>query len=374
MNLYRKIYLDVIEEIRSGNLKIGDKLPTEKAMSEKYKVSRITTKKALDLLAQEKIIERFQGKGSFVSSGHIKNQESKKEASVKALPHLSGLVGLIIPDFSDVFGLKQVKMIEEKCSEYNYHLVIKRTLGYAEEEKKAINSLVDKGLDGLIIIPAHGTHYNHDLLRLVVDKYPLVLLDRYIKGIPASSVHINNQKATIMAIKYLLEKGHRELAFISPPKEGASSIEEREIGFHIAFSDQNLPVNNNYFLLDIQSSIPKNFSSDNVKEIAENDRRKIEEFLKKNPEITAIFCTDYTIANMVYSVLESLGKKIPEEYAIVCFDSVSTTNGNPLFTHISQREDKMGEEAVHLLMKQVNGEYDPKHVEVDFDFIIGETT
>lgn len=67
-------------------------------------------------------------------------------------------------------------------------------------------------------------------------------------------------------------------------------------------------------------------------------------------------------------------KKIPEEYAIVCFDSVSKTNGSPLFTHISQREDKMGEEAVHLLMKQINGEYDPKHVEVDFDFIIGDTT
>ncbi len=231
----------------------------KKQCRKNIKSVELQQKKALDLLAQEKIIERFQGKGSFVSSGQIKNQKSKNEPSVKALPHLSGLVGLIIPEFSDVFGLKQVKMIEEKCSEYNYHLVIKRTFGYVEEEKKAINSLVDKGLDGLIIIPAHGRHYNHDLLRLVVDKYPLVLLDRYIKGIPASSVHINNQKATIMAIKYLLEKGHQELAFISPPKEGTSSIEEREIGFHIAFSDKNLPVNNNYFLSDILSSIPKNF-------------------------------------------------------------------------------------------------------------------
>ena len=51
--LYEQIYNDIIEGIENGTYKKGDRLPSEKELSEKYCVSRITSKKALELLAEE---------------------------------------------------------------------------------------------------------------------------------------------------------------------------------------------------------------------------------------------------------------------------------------------------------------------------------
>ena len=71
-NIANPLYLQLAErlreEIQQGKRKGGEKLPTEKTLSDIYKVSRITTRKALAVLSEEKIIERKQGKGTFVAN------------------------------------------------------------------------------------------------------------------------------------------------------------------------------------------------------------------------------------------------------------------------------------------------------------------
>src|SRR3712207_9240410 len=67
--LYKKIYHFIKQQIDSGQLQAGDRLPTEKALSEQFSVSRITSKRALVELEQEGLITRSRGKGSFVTEG-----------------------------------------------------------------------------------------------------------------------------------------------------------------------------------------------------------------------------------------------------------------------------------------------------------------
>ncbi|WP_420489382.1 GntR family transcriptional regulator, partial [Neobacillus niacini] len=52
-----------MDQIKQGHLMEGDRVPSEMELVEKFDVSRITSKKALDLLAQNNIIERIRGKG-----------------------------------------------------------------------------------------------------------------------------------------------------------------------------------------------------------------------------------------------------------------------------------------------------------------------
>lgn len=59
----------VLELIRSGNLKFGDKLPTEEKLTELFRVSRPTLREALKLLEQEAVIDVHQGRGRFVAAG-----------------------------------------------------------------------------------------------------------------------------------------------------------------------------------------------------------------------------------------------------------------------------------------------------------------
>ncbi|TDM45640.1 GntR family transcriptional regulator [Macrococcoides goetzii] len=65
-----QLYLQIAEKIRNnidnGELQVGDKLPSERKLCELYDVSRITIRQALDLLEDERIIQRKQGIGTYV--------------------------------------------------------------------------------------------------------------------------------------------------------------------------------------------------------------------------------------------------------------------------------------------------------------------
>lgn len=63
---YAKIMLDIRKKIISGEYAIDSKLPSEENLKEAYKVSRVTIRLAIDGLVKDGIVERVQGKGSFV--------------------------------------------------------------------------------------------------------------------------------------------------------------------------------------------------------------------------------------------------------------------------------------------------------------------
>ena len=65
--LYLKIYNDLLAGIKNGTYASGSRLPSEKELSSSYDVSRITSKKALEMLAEQNMITRMPGKGSYVS-------------------------------------------------------------------------------------------------------------------------------------------------------------------------------------------------------------------------------------------------------------------------------------------------------------------
>ena len=96
--LYKAIYKEIISKVESGEYKAGNRIPTEGEWAEKYKVSRITSKKALDLAAENGIIYKQPGKGSFITDKAAKICRKKNKVRKKVL-------AVIQPDLSDFFGL-----------------------------------------------------------------------------------------------------------------------------------------------------------------------------------------------------------------------------------------------------------------------------
>ena len=64
--LYLKIYNDLLQGMQQGTYPAGSRLPSEKELSQQYEVSRITSKKALEMLSDRNLIARMPGKGSYV--------------------------------------------------------------------------------------------------------------------------------------------------------------------------------------------------------------------------------------------------------------------------------------------------------------------
>jgi GntR family transcriptional regulator len=65
--LYRQVYDFLVRQIAEGAWRPAEALPSEQALAERLRVSQGTVRKALDALAVEKLIERRQGKGTYVA-------------------------------------------------------------------------------------------------------------------------------------------------------------------------------------------------------------------------------------------------------------------------------------------------------------------
>ncbi|MDR3116025.1 MAG: substrate-binding domain-containing protein [Treponema sp.] len=153
-------------------------------------------------------------------------------------PWVSRSIGLVISDFNDAFGTRLVYAIEETGNAMGYHLILKRTHDSVAEEERAIKSLTYEDAAGILILPAHGEYYNAEILKQIVNKRPLVFVDRKMKGLPVPSVSTDNIATAKLGVEYLLRLGHRNIAFYSGPVEHISTVEARRNGFIEAFADR----------------------------------------------------------------------------------------------------------------------------------------
>ncbi|MBM7691613.1 DNA-binding LacI/PurR family transcriptional regulator [Peribacillus deserti] len=372
--LYEKIYLDLLNQIETEQLKPGDQLPTEKELANQYQVSRITSKKAVEKLVQIGAIERIRGRGSYVSKTipDLGTLDAKSKSAQRDLPEEepNGLIALIIPDFfKDSFGRSIMKNIEKRCAEKSYNLVVKLTYGSQEEEDEAINTMVQLGVKGILIYPVNGQHYTNSILRLVLEGFPLVLIDRYLKGIPVCSVYTDNKKAAQNLTEFLFIQGHDHIAFVSPPEEDTSSIEERIQGFQSAYLQKGIAVSPDLLLTEMFSTLPTFEKSDEFHE----DLIKLRKFIEENSHVTAFIACEYEIASVLAHVLKSLGKSIPNDYAIACFDHPGWFYNDMIFTHIKQDEAAIAVTSVDLLLQQIKGESVPVKNMVEFTLVEGNT-
>ena len=146
--LYERIYLEILNDIRSGKYETGVRLPSEKELCGIYNVSRITGKKAMDMLAERNIIIRMPGKGSFV------NDSWEQAAGVASAGDKDGFSGDRCDHgrFGGSYGYKLILGIEKTCRELGYYMVLHCTNGSREEESRAVDRMLSLGAQGIIII------------------------------------------------------------------------------------------------------------------------------------------------------------------------------------------------------------------------------
>jgi DNA-binding LacI/PurR family transcriptional regulator len=355
--LYERICAHVLEQLRRGALRPGDRVPSEMELATQFAVSRITSKRALEVLREAGLVERIRGKGTFV----VRRLPDLTDLTVPLRPtprREARAVALIVPDMSEAYGLDLLNAIEERCAEYGAHLVVRRTHGRQTDEEKAVDSLVAT-VDGLIVFPVHGDFYNASLLRQVLDGFPVVVVDRHLSGIPVAAVHTDNVAAARALTTRLLERGHEHVAFVSPPPVNTSSIEDRLEGFRAAFAEHG---GQPHELTDLRSTLPGSTTTESV----HADMDTIRAFRDQRPQVTAYFACEYNLARMVDRALGG-------DRVVACFDSPGDSIGGPPYLHVRQNQAEMGRRAVDLLLAQLRGEPVPNLSYVPFELIDAQT-
>ena len=374
--LYEQLYHFVLGEIEAGRLAPGARVPSEKALADQFCVSRITSKRALEKLAQDGLIQRARGRGSFVAglpaSELIDGTAAVTAPAATAANLHPPLVGLLVPDTSDTFGAHLVRTVESHLRRQHYRTLLCRTEGRRELEEEAIDDCLALGVAGMIIFPVYGEYYNERLLRLVLDHFPIVLVDRYLRGIPVCSVTTDNRKAAEDLAGHLIGLGHHRFAFITPPPAGTSSIEDRLLGVITAIAEHELHFNTEQDIIHAYCTLPGALTP--ATQNVERDAESIRVYALNHPEVTAYVACEYPLGVLAQRVLAALDRCVPVDCAVVCFDSPHSPLDEATITYIEQDEEAMGVEAVAMLLAQIAGREVPLHVETRYKLVHGPTT
>jgi GntR family transcriptional regulator of arabinose operon len=337
--LYQQIQNKIIEQIKEGKLRVGDRVPSEKELMNEFHVSQITTKNALAGLAEQGIVERIKGKGTFIC-------ESSLISSMNDNKNKRGLIGLIIPNMKTKIEQEFVNYLEKYVTQHGYSLVIKISRELQIEEAEAINKFRDIEVEGIIIFPAEKENYNEAVLRLTLDKFPLVLIDRYMENIRTYSVTSENTQGAFDAITYLLNKGHKNIALISPLITNTVT-HERSKGFEHAFLKKGITINKNLWL-----TLPFDKISANITPAI------IKQFLIKNPELTGLFTMNAQLAQYTHRAILEIQKESSRQIELITFDAPGIKG----ISFVQQDIKQCSKDTVKLIIQQIAGEYDPLRI------------
>ncbi|WP_320930340.1 GntR family transcriptional regulator [Hungatella sp.] len=333
--LYAQIHNQLKEQILSGKLRPGDRLPSENELAEHFGVSIITSKRALNELADESLIIRTKGKGSFVAGKDGSDILNSSQTAFR------GVIGMVVPSIcmpieSELFYYTQSMMHEAK-----YQTLIRVTDDRLDLEIEAIRMFSIFGVRGFIIFPAFNENYNEEIVRLSLNKFPHVLVDRYLPNINSSYVVSNNTSSTAAIIHYLWEKGHEKIAFLTQPDTNTNA-HGRLTGFEKAYESAGK-------VLDKNSQYFERRSDCSDKEY----QRQLTAFLTAHSEITAIVTMDAILASLAYEVLSILGKHIPDDITLISFDDPKL----PFVPYVKQDIESIARRSTKILTEQIENKY-----------------
>ncbi len=357
---YLRVYDEIKNDIVDGKYKVGEKLPTEIELQNEYGVSRITIKKAMDKLSEESYVERFSGKGTFVT-------EKKKPSVVNTEKKM---IGLVMSGFSSRFGQRFIQGVAETTNKLGYSLLTGLYYNSADEEKELIERMIANGAKGIIVMPIHDENLiNMGIVEQVVAKFPIVLVDRYLDSMRLPYVGTDNIEGAFTATKYLFSLGHKNIAFVSPIPS-TTSIKERETGYMKAYAMTNYKVKQSNIICCLQSGMPGRNTPENFK----TDVECIKEFLQSNKDVSAILCADSITMEVCHCAAKELNINVPNELSLVCFDAAEDRIDANQYTYIHQQEIEMGSVAVNMLNDLINGTNEVKTVLLPPKLIIGSST
>lgn len=366
--LYQKIYNDLLQGIRSQKYPPGSRLPSEKELAEQYGVSRITSKKALEMLADRNLITRRPGKGSYVLE-NARAEGEKNAGSLSGAPEGRGrLIGVVLDCFGAAYGSDIVNGIERECRKQNFHMILKCTYGNMTEESKAIEELIALGVEGIILMCVQGETYNADVLRLSVEQFPIVMIDRELTGLPIPCVCTDNYQASRDLMALLIERGHRDICFLSHPSMQTSSVAARFSGYLDSLLEHGLRTNEDMWLRNLHAFLPRMGEDEGEERM---DIKAVKSFIRKYPHVTGFFAVCVELGIMVYKILREMGQD--KEKEVVFFDGIDEAcDSNPVFSHVVRDEYLMGTMAVKYLKKRIEGKEVPKRYNVPYKVIRGE--
>ena len=265
----------------------------------------------------------------------------------------SDTIGLVVADIENPFFAAAVRGVSDAARASGYEVLLANTDEDPERERAAVDVLLAKRVDGLVVAPTAGGAEH--LAHAQRSGCPVVLLDRRVEDVELDTVLVDNFRASAEVVAHLAEAGHRRIAMVTggtrasepvtPDQSGVSTGRDRVEGFLRGLLDAGISHPQRY--LRTAAGTP------------ERAYAATQDLLALPEPPTALFASDSRLALGVLRAVREASLRVPEDISLVSFDDADWTRVvTPAITVVSQPAQALGHRAGELLISRIAGSDD----------------
>jgi len=263
----------------------------------------------------------------------VKDLNYTPNANARALvTQKSTTLGVVIPDLIDPFFASLANGVEQVARQKNMQLLLSTGLVSAETEMQAINLLIERRCDVMVV---HSKKLTDEALIELADKVPgLVLIDRYIEEIAQRCVWLDNLEGGKIAARHLLALEHKEFACISSKYQIDDPLLRLQ-GFQNELQSAGVAIDAEL----IEFGEPS----------LQGGELATQKLLASGKSFSAVFVYNDAMAIGAISTLEDNGFKVPSDISVLGFDDVLLSRySRPKLTTLNYPVEEMAKQAANI--------------------------
>lgn len=301
--------------------------PTIKDVAKKSNVSISTVSRVINKRGYVHEDTRLLIEQSIKDLGFVPNQLARSLTN-----RSSKIIAVIVPHIGPYFYGELLESIESQAQANGYKIMFFNVQDDPERELEYIRFFEQYNIEGIIV----ASNFQN-MSKLDEIKVPIITIDHILdENIP--SITADSVTAGELAAKKLIKGGSKHLAIFRGPSFLMTTI-ERTLGFNKVLKEHNLHAD----VFDFDLVNP--------------DAKLIEQVLSANPHIDGIFAYSDTMALVISSILQRLGRKVPEDVQIIGYDNTPFVEWiHPPLTTISQPINLLGKQAFINLTRLIRGD------------------
>jgi DNA-binding LacI/PurR family transcriptional regulator len=288
----------------------------------------------------------------------IKSLKFKPSAIARSMTlQKNNIVAFILPNTKHLFFGELLYEVEKALFKRNYKLMLCTSSENIEKEIIYLEMLKTNRVDAIILLT------NNDIEPYLNKGDHIVSFDRIFDGFPY--VASDNFKGGTLAALHLIERGAKRFMFIGDDQQGIHTKVKTDVSLRKKAFLQTIKEHTHSEVIDVE------YPLGNYIDLPEF----VYEEVLKHKDVDGIFCISDAVAARIVKVLESSGKRVPEDVKVIGYDGVdSFLNLGKSLTSINQRVDLTAEAiAIAIDSFELKEEKQLKTI-TDVELVIGETT
>lgn len=260
----------------------------------------------------------------------------RPNAAARALVSQStNTMGVLVGDVSDPFFGTLVKAVDNVAHENGKHILIGNGYHSAQEERNAIELLINSRCAALVI---HSKALSdEELIKYSKEVKGLVVINRYIPELNDRCISLDNYRGAYLATEYLIKHGHSNIACVAS-SHAIEDADERIEGYLAALKDNNITLPASYIDYGEPNSDGGEIAMTNL--------------LSKSIDITGVVAYNDYMAAGALSILDENAIQVPEQISMIGFDDGLIARFlHPKLTTVRYPIQMMAEKAAQLALE-----------------------